>query len=132
MPMSPATTEKGRTPATPGGAREGGRPVWRPRFGSGAARRASDLLVGKPRTPSDAFGAGAAVPAPTRAAKVAARVRTARASSSGVARRAIGVATEADSDSNLLQLGLVLSAVGLSLLVFLAYTFVFTGLQEAR
>jgi sortase A len=130
--MSPATTERGRTPATSAGPRSGGRPPSRPRFGSGAVRRATDLLVGKPRTPSDAFGAGAVAPTPARAAKAAARVRTARDSSSGAARRAIGVAKEADGDSSLLQLGLVLSAVGLSLLVFLAYTFVFTGLQEAR
>jgi len=36
------------------------------------------------------------------------------------------------ADSKLVHIALVLSAVGLSLVVFLAYVFVFTGLQEAR
>jgi LPXTG-site transpeptidase (sortase) family protein len=42
------------------------------------------------------------------------------------------MSTEAERHDRLVHVALVLSTIGLSLLVFLAYVFVFTGLQEAR
>jgi sortase A len=48
------------------------------------------------------------------------------------ARAAVGALQPEDTEGKVMHAGLVLSALGLCLVLFVAYVFVFTGLQEAR
>ena len=72
------------------------------------------------------------VPPPHRRHDAVESIRTSTHAAAERTRAAVKAMEPEDTEGKVAHVGLVLSAVGLCLVLFVAYVFVFTGLQEAR
>ena len=72
------------------------------------------------------------VPPPRRRHDAVESIRTSTHAAAERTRAAVKAMEPEDTEGKVAHVGLVLSAVGLCLVLFVAYVFVFTGLQEAR